>query len=250
MIEICDNNPVIDGIAIPIDLNRFIAPELEDALKYYPSYLRHGGRQPIQPYILCVVKAYAKFEKQHNRKVDEDDILRQLLRHIGMSALSALFQQGTDLLREIQQPLLSCAHCGRMDCVCPKPEVHPRLFAVLETLKFIQASIAGSVYTFEAEIRGDVVLMSAVYSEPCVASGDPTVQRTRKWFISDHATESEIVQTALKCVLTSAEHRVREHFLYGGARLYGPHMNVHKLLELVHGQDPLDRREEPNGTKY
>lgn len=60
--------------------------------------------------------------------------------------------------------------------------------------------------------------------------------------ISEHATESEIVQTALKCILTSAEHNVREHFTYGGTLVFGPHINISKLLSLLGGDDSINRR--------
>jgi len=58
------------------------------------------------------------------------------------------------------------------------------------------------------------------------------LQRTRRWFISPEMRKSELVQTAFKCIMTSAEHRVREHFRYKGELVYGPHFDVEKLVEL------------------
>jgi hypothetical protein len=63
----------------------------------------------------------------------------------------------------------------------------------------------------------------------------------RKWYVSSHATESEVVQTALKAVLTSVEHEAREQFLYKGKALFGPHLDVNTLLALA---DQTDHREE------
>lgn len=79
------------------------------------------------------------------------------------------------------------------------------------------------------------------YEEACVLTGVAATQATRKWRLSPHMTRSEIVQTALKLVLTSAEHRVREHFLYRGQRVYGPHFDVDGLYELA-AQGALDKR--------
>jgi hypothetical protein len=103
----------------------------------------------------------------------------------------------------------------------------------------IQAAPFGSKYQFEIEDRNGVMLMST-YVESDIGTGLPAMQRTRKWFISEHATASEIVQTALKCVLTSAEHRVRESFTYGGKRCYGPHFHVNALAAIA--ESALDRR--------
>lgn len=68
------------------------------------------------------------------------------------------------------------------------------------------------------------------YDEPDVESGVPAVQRGRKWYISSWATQGEVAQTALKAVLTSHEHRVREHFAWRGARVFGPHFDLDPLV--------------------
>jgi hypothetical protein len=106
----------------------------------------------------------------------------------------------------------------------------------------IDASPFEIFYAFDLELRGEVLLMSATYLEKDVKTGIIERQRTRKWFISEHATESEIVQTALKCILTSAEHNVREHFSYCGTLVLGPHINISKVLELVRSEEAVDRR--------
>jgi hypothetical protein len=51
------------------------------------------------------------------------------------------------------------------------------------------------------------------------------VQSTRKWYLSLHATDSEILQTMLKLVLTSEEHEAREQFLVEGRAIFGPHVD-------------------------
>ena len=59
----------------------------------------------------------------------------------------------------------------------------------------------------------------------------------RKWFLSPFMTRSEIVQTALKAVLTAVEHEAREHFLYKGRPIFGPHISVEKLWEVCEKVD-------------
>ena len=58
-------------------------------------------------------------------------------------------------------------------------------------------------------------------------------QNGRKWLISQHATRSEIVQTAFKAVLTALEHETREQFLYRGQAVFGPHFDVDSLAALA-----------------
>lgn len=59
----------------------------------------------------------------------------------------------------------------------------------------------------------------------------------RKWHVSPHATESEIVLTCLKAMLTNAEHEVREKFTYLGEHIFQPHQNVAALLEACQHSD-------------
>lgn len=79
------------------------------------------------------------------------------------------------------------------------------------------------------------------YLERDVVTHEVEEQKGRKWYISRHSTKSEVVQTILKAALTSAEHMVREHFTYKGARIFGPHFNVDDLVELVSAKDEEHR---------
>lgn len=73
-------------------------------------------------------------------------------------------------------------------------------------------------------------------------SGKPTEWSGRKWRLSTHMTNSEIVQTALKAVLAAEEHEAREGFLYGGRAIFGPHFDVDHLWELCSNQEAKDVR--------
>lgn len=85
-----------------------------------------------------------------------------------------------------------------------------------------------------SDSHGGVTLRGS-YSEPDVygqpMDGDET-QLTRKWLLNPDMTDSEIVSTAFKCCLTSMEHRTREHFLYRGKRIFGPHFDIEDLANL------------------
>lgn len=80
------------------------------------------------------------------------------------------------------------------------------------------------------------------YEEPDVNTGVMETQRGRKWHVSPHATRSEVVQTAFKAVLTSMEHRAREHFKYQGCSIFGPHFDVHNLVLLCQSKNALEVR--------
>lgn len=68
-------------------------------------------------------------------------------------------------------------------------------------------------------------------------------QRGRKWYISKHATVSEVVQTAFAAILAFEEHEARESFEYRGQRLFGPHIDINAHMRASHEVEKRDERE-------
>lgn len=96
----------------------------------------------------------------------------------------------------------------------------------LEYLQQIVSQISCEDYDLEIRINGNVYYLEATYMEEDILTGALTKQRTRPWMIVDWADEDDIVRTVLKCIITSHEHKVREHFLYKGSRIFSPHKKV------------------------
>ena len=67
----------------------------------------------------------------------------------------------------------------------------------------------------------------------CNATGEPMAWTGRKWLLSEHMTETEIVWTAFKAILTALEHEAREKFLYRGVAIADSHTDVNALVEMV-----------------
>jgi hypothetical protein len=93
-------------------------------------------------------------------------------------------------------------------------------------------------FTTETDQFGDSLFLRVAFD------ADGKRQYGRKWLISRHMPKSEIVLTALKAVITAEEHEAREAFRYQGVRIFGPHIDVDKLVELARYKDNLDLREE------
>lgn len=66
----------------------------------------------------------------------------------------------------------------------------------------------------------------------------------RKWFLSLHITETEVVKTALKAVLSAQEHETLERFTYKGVTVFDPHISVVDLIT-IRETCPLDSRSDP-----
>ena len=76
----------------------------------------------------------------------------------------------------------------------------------------------------------------------CNVSGDELDWKGRKWYMSKHMTDGEIVQTIFKAMMTAMEHELREGFLYRGRAIFDPHYDLDKLWELRGRDDSLKER--------
>lgn len=92
-------------------------------------------------------------------------------------------------------------------------------------------------YIFKVRQRSDSLYLQATFLERDALGGDPTLQHTRQWMLHPDMTNSELVTTALKLVLTSVEHEARENFKYRDRAIFGPHYNVDALHEVCHPQN-------------
>jgi hypothetical protein len=93
--------PVVQGVAIPLDFERFIPPDLEMAVNYYPSYLQFGGTWQIQPYLCDIVRQFAHYEADNGRaelwggfEQVKDEVLRQFFAHVGIDQAFKMLENG------------------------------------------------------------------------------------------------------------------------------------------------------------
>jgi hypothetical protein len=90
-------------------------------------------------------------------------------------------------------------------------------------------------WTFVVDRMGDGFYLQASFRH------ETAVQHGRKWYISSHAIREEVVQTALKAVLTALEHEAREEFRFDGRAIYGPHFSLEALAEAADAHGPVRR---------
>lgn len=102
------------------------------------------------------------------------------------------------------------------------------------TLADLQAIVARVRFLdrrFLVLTKGDGFLVQMAYDEADVDTGEPAEQKTRKWYVSPHATETEVVETCWAMVQRSQLHVAGEHFTYEGFRVYSPHLHVGARVE-------------------
>ena len=78
------------------------------------------------------------------------------------------------------------------------------------------------------------------------ATGEAMDWKGRKWIISKHSTDTEIVQTVWAAVQRALLHEASELFRFKGQPIFDRHINVHMLADLrANEPDVLDGRPLP-----
>lgn len=112
-----------------------------------------------------------------------------------------------------------------------------------ETERAILDVLAGVTYkNWRCKLHRDPQRAGALYlqwsfTSECCKTGVKGPQFSRKWYLSQWMTESEIVQTAFKAALTAEEHECREFFKYLGHRVFNPHIHVRALMDVCNIED-------------
>lgn len=77
---------------------------------------------------------------------------------------------------------------------------------------------------------------------PCSKTGKWQEHSCRKWFLSEHMTDGEFVQTAFAAALQAEEHECREFFLFNGKRVFNPHLSLEALMSRADMEEVRDEQ--------
>lgn len=109
---------------------------------------------------------------------------------------------------------------------------------VLDLTSHITMSVFGQTFKLEAshdkkDAEGRIYLQ-VKYDAPCTKTGEVQEWNGRKWYLSEHMTEDEIVKTAWCAFEAAVKHEVMEGFKFDGIIVFNPHVNFRALLEVSH----------------
>jgi len=101
----------------------------------------------------------------------------------------------------------------------------------------LTASAIGKPITFcvERDVKRPTdgrVFIQCEYLAPCSVTGNETRWRGRKWYLSDHMTDDEVVKTSFAAFKATVDHEVMEGFLFDGQRVFNPHVDFRALMTL------------------
>lgn len=77
---------------------------------------------------------------------------------------------------------------------------------------------------------GDRIYLQIAYDSKCSKTGEVDHWKGRKWYLSEHMTDDEVVKTAYVAFEAAVKHEILEGFKVDGKILFNPHVNFEALL--------------------
>lgn len=102
----------------------------------------------------------------------------------------------------------------------------------LEDIGFLTDRIEFRDWRFRSGPLGDGYFLQVEFSAPCTETNEVSTQRGRKWYLSAHSIEDEVVKTAWLAILTALHHEAMEEFRVDGVAPFHPHTDFAALLAI------------------
>lgn len=106
----------------------------------------------------------------------------------------------------------------------------------ISQVKAIIDKISYKNWTFKVQEKGSGFLFQASFYGPDAKTGEMSLQKCRKWYVSPHACEGEIVRTVYKGIEAAEIHELQERFKYCGQTIFSPHLHPEDLAILLAGE--------------
>lgn len=109
---------------------------------------------------------------------------------------------------------------------------------VLTITNRISASCFGTDFKFriehDNEFENGRIFLQVTYEAPCVHDKEMKEWHGRKFYLSKHMTDDEIIKTAYVAFESAVKHEIMEGFKVDGIILFNPHINFEELLKVSH----------------
>ncbi len=112
----------------------------------------------------------------------------------------------------------------------------------LESLEEIISEVICGDFHFLVDEYNGAPYLQIFFEAPDVNTGEVCLQYTRKWTLQYTMCNTEVVGTAYKAAEAAVIHELQEQFTYRGARVYDPHMDVEKLVDIINRENIQDTR--------
>lgn len=109
-----------------------------------------------------------------------------------------------------------------------------RVFNLLKRVKCMCMGVNFYIIISEDKKGGDRFFIQLEYLAPCSKNTHVESWKGRKWYLSEHMTDDEIIKTVWCAFEAAVKHEVMEGFTVDGVVLFNPHVNFEELLSVSH----------------
>lgn len=125
-----------------------------------------------------------------------------------------------------------------------RSEITNNNYTMIENVKRLLSRVTMSCFgtDFKMRIEHDNefdngrIFIQVVYDAPCTKTGEVQEWHGRKWYLSKHMTEDEIIKTAYVAFEAAVKHEIMEGFKVAGTVLFNPHVHYEALLAVSHNE--------------
>jgi hypothetical protein len=90
--------------------------------------------------------------------------------------------------------------------------------------------------------------IQVTYNAKCNKTGKNQEWHGRKWYLSEHMTDDEVIKTAYAAFKATVEHEIMEGFKVNGITLFNPHVSYLSLLSISNQEISREPHVEENHT--
>lgn len=83
-------------------------------------------------------------------------------------------------------------------------------------------------------VYGGRIFIQVQYKAPDSRTGKLNDWNSRKWYLSEHMTEDEVVKTCFAAFKAAVEHEIMEGFRYEDKIVFNPHVDFRELMNISH----------------
>lgn len=88
-------------------------------------------------------------------------------------------------------------------------------------------------YIVSQDLKGGKrVFIQIMYTTKCTKEGADTTWKGRKWYLSEHMTDDEVIKTCFVAFKSAVEHEIMEAFKVDDIILFNPHVSYEALLRV------------------
>lgn len=113
---------------------------------------------------------------------------------------------------------------------------------------FITAEYDQAYKMLVADLKEPRIYIQCYYKAPCTKTAELLTWKGRKWYLSSHMTDDEVIKTAFCAVEAAIKHEIMEGFKVDNIVLFNPHVSFEALLQI--SSKEITRNEQDNSSKH